>query len=86
MKLQAAIINEQGVDFAVVLVRRHLLNDRSQANRTAASFGSVFPGLPIILMGQDHDGRPNYFGRRDIVDFLSNVPLEAMPWCEYTLR
>ena len=86
MKLQAAVLNERGVKFAVVIVRRHLLNDRLQASRTAVSLRPAFSGLPVILMSQDQSGRANYFGRRDIVDFLSGVPVAAIPWREYTLQ
>ena len=37
-------------------------------------------------MAQDSSGGPTYQGRSDIVRFLANVPLEAIPWMEYTLN
>jgi len=86
MKLQGAVVREQGVSFAIVVVKRHILNSRMEAGRTATSFSSVFPGLPIILMGQDTTGRATYFGRPDIVRFLSTVPVRAIPWREYTVN
>lgn len=86
MKLQGAVVREQGVSFAIVVVKRHILDNRSEASRTATSFCFIFPGLPIILMGQEASGRATYYGRPDIVRFLSNVPVGAIPWREYTVN
>lgn len=86
MKLQGAVVREQGVSFAVVAVKRHILENRAEAGRTAESFRSLFSGLPIVLVGQDARGRATYFGRPDIVRFLSNVPLRAIPWRDYTVN
>jgi hypothetical protein len=84
MKFQGAVIREQGVTFAIVIVKRYILNNITEANKTANSYQSIFPGLTIILMGQDPNGVPNYFGRKDIVNFLSEIPLSSIPWKEYT--
>lgn len=86
MKLQGAVVREGGVSFAIVVVKRHILNNRTEAGRTASALGSAFPGLPIVLMGQDTGGRATYFGRPDIVRYLSNVPVRAIPWREYSLN
>lgn len=37
-------------------------------------------------MAQDSRGVPTYLGRRDIVKFLAKVPVQAIPWREYTLN
>lgn len=84
MKFQGALIKEQGVKFAVVVVQRRVIDNRQEANRAISGFGSVFPGVPIILMAQDSRGVPTYLGRQDIVRFLANVPMSAIPWKEYT--
>ncbi len=85
MKFEGAVIKEQGVTFAVVVVKKHVVNNRSEANKAIRSFQPVFPGIPIILMAQDHSGVPTYFGRKDISRFMANVPLHAIPWKEYTV-
>lgn len=85
MTFQGAVIKEQGVTFAIVIVKKHVLDNRTEAATAIASFQPVFPGLPVILMAQDFAGTPTYFGRPDIVKFLANVPLAAIPWKEYTL-
>lgn len=84
MRFQGAVIKEQGVNFAVVVVKRHVVNNRSEARTAAASFQPLFPGLPIVLMAQDSRGTPTYFGRSDLARFMSKVPLSAVPWKEYT--
>lgn len=85
MTFQGAVIEEQGVTFAVVIVKKHLVDSGSEADRTIAAFQPVFPGLPVVLMAQDYQGAPTYYGRRDIARFLADVPLEAIPWKEYTV-
>ena len=85
MKLQGAVIREQGVTFAIVVVKRHVIDNRSEANRAIGSFQSLFRGMPIILMAQDSRGRATYYGRRDITRFLASVPMSAIPWKEYSV-
>ena len=85
MKFQGAVIKEQGVTFAIVIVQRHILDNQSEANQIIRRFTPAFGGIPIILMGQDSQGVPTYYGRQDISRFMANVPLEAVPWSEFTL-
>ena len=42
-----------------------------------------FPGMPIILMSLTPQGKPQYYGRKDIVDFLNSVRLNQIPWKKY---
>jgi len=37
-------------------------------------------------MAQDARGRAAYYGRRDLVNFLSQVLVEQLPWRECTIR
>jgi hypothetical protein len=85
MKFQGAVIKEQGITFAIVIVKKYIIDNKSEANRTIASFKHVFPDIPIVLMAQDFKGKPTYYGRADIVRFLAKVPLSAIPWKEYTI-
>ena len=85
MKLQGAVIKEQGVTFAIVVVKKPVIDNKSEAKRVSASFQHIFPGMPIVLMAQKFRGTPTYYGRKDIVRFLAKVPMSAIPWKEYTL-
>lgn len=86
MRFEGAVIEEQGQAFAIVVVKRHVIQSRITANDSQRAFGRCFPGMPIVLMAQDGGGIPTYFGRRDIVDFLASVPIGAIPWSEYTIN
>ena len=86
MKFQGAVIKEQGVTFAVAIVRKAVLDTPSRRNSAQQSFATVFGGLPVVLMAQDASGRPSYWGRNDLSRFMANVPLGAIPWREYRVE
>lgn len=86
MRFQGAVIKEQGQTFAVVVVKKSVLDNSLNSNAAIQSFQRFFPGIPIMLMAQDHRGIPSYRGRPDIAKFLSRIPLETIPWREYTVN
>jgi hypothetical protein len=86
MKFQGALIKEQGVTFAVVIVKKSVVDDRATAQNVIQSFQPAFPGTPIVLMSQDSRGIPTYFGRQDIAKFLAKIPMTAIPWREYSIN
>jgi hypothetical protein len=80
------VIKEQGVTFAIVVVKQHVLDNHLEAKRLISSFQhNVFGVIPIVLMAQDTRGVPSYYGRQDIARFLARVPLHVIPWKQYTL-
>jgi hypothetical protein len=85
MKLHGAVIKEQGVGFAVVMVKHHVVQSGSEAAKAAAQFRVLFPGMPIVLAGQDSRGRFQYRGRQDLIDFLASIHPSQIPWKEYTV-
>jgi hypothetical protein len=85
MQFEGAVVREQGVTFAIVVVKRHVLDNTSVADATIRGFWPAFPGMSIVLMGQDSRGRATYYGRPDITRFLSGVPTSTIPWRRYTL-
>lgn len=74
-KFQGAVIKEQGVKFAIVVVKSHVVQVQHEALKAIDDFGRFFPGIPVILMAQNGRGTPTYYGRRDIAKFMSNVPI-----------
>ena len=86
MKFEGAVVKEQGVTFGIAIVKRSVLSSPSEREGVRATFEGIFGGVPTILMAQDTRGVPTFHGRPDIVRFLANVPLEAIPWKEYTLN
>ena len=85
MKFQGALVKEQGVVFGIIIVQPHVLNNLAEASSTRKIGVRTFGPVPIILMAQNSRGVPTYLGRKDIVNFLANVPVQAIPWREYTL-
>lgn len=83
MQFEGAVVKEQGVTFAVVVVKKHVVDNTLEAQQAVRAFAGAFPGLPVVLMGQDHRGAATYYGRRDIVKFLANVPVGCIPWKRY---
>lgn len=86
MKFQGALVKEQGVTFGIIIVKPHVLNSSPEADSMRGVGVRVFGAVPIILMAQNSRGVPTYLGRRDIVNFLAKVPVQAIPWREYTLN
>ena len=84
MMMQAAVVIEQGVTFAVVSVRQEVTNYTYRAIRMRQELQKVFKNMPIILMSMDSNGQPHYYGRRDIVNFLKSIKVSQIPWRQFT--
>lgn len=83
MQFEGAVIKEQNITFAVVIVKEAVLNCRQRSIKTIRSLSSAFSGLPVVLMAQDRRGRATYYGRKDLSNFLSGIPISAIPWKRY---
>jgi hypothetical protein len=86
MRVDAALVREQGVEFAVVSTKPWVLNDSVARERFRSVVSSRFDCRPTVLMAQDSQGIPSYHGRADIVRFLANMPLELLPWRRWHLN
>ena len=80
-----AVIKEQGVTFAIAVVKRGTLANTSTRDKTLVEFQKAFDGLPTVLMEQNSSGTPTYYGRKDIVNFLSKLHISQIPWRKYTV-
>jgi hypothetical protein len=83
VKVTAALVREQQVTFAVVVVKPAAMQPHNR-EATARSCQPLFPGVPVVLVSQDSRGVPSYYGRSDISRFLSGVEMSRLPWREYT--
>lgn len=84
MQIQAAAISIQGNHFAVVVAGQDLLNNQGEADMTIEQLGPTFGGVPVILMAQNDAGSPTYYGDPELVELLRGVPVDEMPWKEYS--
>ena len=80
IKVHGSVIIEQGVTFAIVVVKPHVTQYTARAVSFRNEIAPFFRNMPIVLMSQDMDGNPRYYG---IVDFLKTVKVEQIPWKTY---
>ncbi|MBI5719629.1 MAG: hypothetical protein HZC37_18320 [Burkholderiales bacterium] len=85
-EVEAAAISLRGVPMAVVLVKRELIDSPGEASMMQAALQPRFGDAAVVLMGQDDDGTPHFFGDPALVDLLDGVPIEGMPWKRYPQR
>jgi hypothetical protein len=87
MQIDGAIVKEQGITFAIVIVKPSAMQTFSNADSTRKSFQSIrdFQGLPLILASRDSRGTFTYQGRPDIVNFLASIDVSRIPWKRYTI-
>jgi hypothetical protein len=84
VEITAAVVREQQTTFAVVVVKQTAMQSHNR-DQTQRSFQPLFPGLPVVLMSQDHQGNVTYWGRSDISRFLASVDPARLPWREHRL-
>lgn len=85
MQFQGALVREQGVEFAIIVVKPEVLRSPCEGDKMIA-FGRRHFGRETVLMAQDGRGTPSYWGRRDIVRFLAGISMSRIPWRQYTLN
>ena len=62
MQFQGAVITEQGVTFGILIVQQHVLNDPTRRDGLVLQASRLFDGIPTVLMTQDFNGTPTYYG------------------------
>jgi len=84
MKVQGAAISIEGVNLAIALVGMELVNNPGEADMAIEAMQPSFGGVPVVLMAQKEDGTPVYYGDEELVRSLAFVPVDQMPWKEYS--
>jgi hypothetical protein len=84
MRFDGAVVKVQRLRFAIVIVKPQVLKNPSVIQCARVSCNKFFPGIPIILLSKNSNGRPTYQGRMDIVRFLTKVHPSRIPWKTYT--
>ncbi|MFL5963271.1 MAG: hypothetical protein ACJ757_10315 [Gaiellaceae bacterium] len=89
MQFEGAHLRERArqggyIDWWIVIVQRSVLSSDQRCRETRATFEAHF-GQPVVLMAQDARSTPTYWGRPDLVDYMVEVPLEAVSWQRFTM-
>lgn len=78
---QIALIREQGVNFGVVCVPDHVVDNPSEREQQLRLWAMKLR-LPVALLGSN---RHRSYGRRDIVGWLESVDVDRLPWRQVTI-
>ncbi|WP_407310674.1 hypothetical protein [Desulfosporosinus sp. SB140] len=84
-QIEGAIVNDQGVKYAIVVVKHDVVQQINKNEEALAAYRHIFPDMPIILLGKDWQGNSTYYGPKDIVNFLSTVDPQRIPWRRYII-
>ncbi len=80
-KFDGAIVKEQGITFAIIVVAPSVLKCFSRYKENVRkSYSRFFPNTHIILMSQDNKGVPTYQGNRNIIKFLLTLDPKRIHW------
>lgn len=85
MEVQAAAISLQDMQFVVVLVKMDLVTNSGEGDMAINTMEGHFGGVPVVLMAQREDTSPVYYGDENIVKALGDLPVDQMPWKEYSI-
>lgn len=85
MDVQAAAITVQGNNLVIVLVGMDMVKNSGEADMAIDTLQPKFGNAPIILMAQREDTSPVYYGDQTLVSILGDIPVDEMPWKEYSI-
>ena len=80
MKFSGSVVTEQGQTFGIIRVKSHVLNNSSEREDIIEFGRRAFGNMPIILFDDKR-----FYGRPDIVSFLTRIHPSRIPWKEYTI-
>jgi hypothetical protein len=85
---QGATITRPGLRPKVAIVQSDAATDNVQADRLITALQNRMFGATtaVVLMAQDPQFGPVYYGRADVVRSLENVDVTTITWAEYTLK
>lgn len=82
--LTAALVREQGVTFAVALVKDYVLNDPTQSSQMIQAVGGSLGCPLVVLMGERN--RRLRGNRNDVVQFVSRIDPARLPWRKWSVN
>ena len=85
MTFRGARIKERGVNCAVVIVPGAVITDEVEADRIITAFRDQIYQGAVVLMAQDFQGTPAFYGRADIVRFLERTDVSKIRWTDYVI-
>lgn len=84
MRITIAPISEQGINFSVVLMKPNFQLTSGNMASLNSELPNDFP-RPIVVARESRSGL-EFYGRTDIVNFLSNLDPSQIPWLSYDIQ
>jgi hypothetical protein len=86
MELKGALIKISDNTFGIVEVNNSILADDSKANAFMKKCAVIFPRVPIVLVAYNELGKPVYYGKKQIIQLLTNIHPRQIPWKIYSYK
>lgn len=86
MEINAAIVRNDEFTFVVIIVKREVLENSFTSKQARDIFRKYFPLYPIVLMAQDVKYNGIFDGPDEIVEYLSEIDIQKLPWSTYTIK
>lgn len=84
-QIEGAIVNDQGIKYSIVVVNHDVVQNITKNEEAISAYSHIFPDMPIILLGKDHKGVSNYYGPKDMVDYIATIDANRIPWRRYII-
>ncbi len=84
MQVVGSIVEEQGINFAVVQVHAYMVGNAEEAEETIRAYTRLFPGMPVVLMAVGGKTGPTYWGRPDLATFMARQRPSAITWQKFS--
>ena len=86
MNFDGALIKEQGIEFGIFITTMDIFKNQSQAGKLIKYCEErIFPIYQVVLMAQDSQGIPHYYGKQDLIRLLKVTNFNKIPFRRYTL-
>ena len=86
MNFDAAFIKENGVEIGIFATTMDVLNDKMQAdNLITYCKERILVGYQVVLMAQDSQGLPHYYGKQDLIKLLEATNFSKIHFRRYTI-
>jgi len=86
MEIKGALVKIKDTTFAIIEVDENTISNENKALEFVKKHSFFFPRVPIVLMSTRNNNNPVYYGKKEIVQLLTNIHPKQIPWKKYTIK
>lgn len=86
MEIKGALVKIKDTVFAIIEVSEDTISDDTKALEFVKKHAFFFPRVPIVLMAIRSNNNPIYYGKKEIVQLLTNIHPKQIPWKKYIVK